>query len=1857
MKIPKEKRRKDVEGGVKHRSPLSKATSVAVSALLALAMFPIVAVADDEASEASEAPIQTQENLETQPVDDALGNQTVDTGDSTAAEQPEGSSSVSDEAPETEDAPESGNPAEGESVAGEDEQPEAAKSQTVSFRFQHASVTIGSQDGLTLDGPAAFEAAVDRDLRFDAIADDGFVIGEVTASNANGAVAPVRDGDTYVIAADAVKAGGLAVDIAAVEADTEASDEDGYEEGDASDQEADGADASDPEEADDPAVSDEADDSEDPDLESFGAFSAFDRESLVLEVGESKEIHGKGNTDHRWRVSGEEGIISLSDTSDDTVTVTALKSGAVTVVHDYSYVGWMTHTERFSVSVTDTEPTAAIDILEESATVFFNPKGTNPSNDNLAVTLHATTDPDDADVTWTSSNPSIATVDQNGRVTATGRGEGTVTITASSGDLLDTCEVVVKSTKGQTPVYIYLNVSNLEDYNFPGIEPNGSGWYTIGYYMLDERPTASSGAMDATISSWVANCIRYSGNTGIPTDFLVSIVESYDLKVVGTGADDYVSAGNAWHLDLYASSASKTYPVTVNYIDEGTGGILDTATGKYTIGSDVSASWYKKAISGYTFDYADPQSITVSNSDKDVLNLYYKKNRTITVSLADKTVEYDGQSHSLDDPRISGGPSGLTVDDLQVAVEGGTGSEEGDYAATLTGNETYTANGVVYDVVYRGASLHIVKNTKLTEIIADSDSKVYDGQALTDSGFSVVYDGATIHSDASGIVTLPTGDTVTAVVEGSQTDAGESANTVKSFTVSGDFDTENIKKTNGILSVSKRLVTFTGESGVRTFTGTEIELTGVSVSTGTDQGLVEGHSSNVTASAKGTEAGNYGGEITPKADVRIKSGLKDVTANYDITVIPGALTIVASAAEWSITLEDDTYTYDGQSHANAKTPVSNALSGTTQFSYSFSADSGYVSDLGSLTKVDAGTYTIFVKATNPNYQDPAFTQAKLVINPRAVTLASASLEKKYDGNPLTNANAKDSGVTGGETVNENGLLIEDGWVAGEGASYVFTGSQLIQGSTANSFTYTLKDGTKASNYLVSKSEGTLNVVSAQGEYEITVEAKSDSVKYDGQAHSVSGFKTLEFTVNGKTYTVEGLTAEATGTDAGVYASNVVGTPVVRDASGNDVTENFTVHIANGALTIGKRSVTLTSATDSKQFDGKPLMNSGVTVGGDGWAAGEGASYSVTGFQKYSGSSKNVFSYTLDSGTKAQNYDITVIEGTLTVFDRTVKYAIELEANSYSGVYDGQSHSAEGVKTDRFVFDGVEYTVSGFETSDPVSTDVAESANIITAPTGFVVTDTDGVDVSSQFAVSTKNGSFSITPKPVTLSSQSKSWEYDGEEHSAPIVSGTDAFYKRDDISASAPVVVKDVTESVCNEIVVSGASGKPGLGNYEITKEEGTLSVAAKDGVKVTIAENSGTVTYDGAEHEVMGYSIASIEIDGKASSLYGATDFAFTGEQSDATARGIDAGTYEMNLTDEMFENLNGNFKGVEFVVEDGSLIIEKRPAIVSGDGWDAEQPYTGEEYFTDECSFQNIVEGQIATISYELKGKAPGSYEGRFGKEGELDFRVEDPEGKDVTENYVLEARPGSLTIVKGQIAYVTLSTADVVKEYDGKTYEAGVASAIDKNGHEVKVEYSVDGKYWIDDPSRITATDVADSVEIQVRASVESVYEGYIYGTQKLVIEPRKVVVTGDGWTEEQPYTGKEYSKDTYSFENIVEGQTATISYSLKGIQPGSYTGEFGDDFKVVAEGKDVSSNYELIDKIPGKLSIAQPEQAVPEGSDTPSEGKKPVAEKAVELASKVAKTGDGIMLYALGICGIAVAAGIVALAARRKSGGKQ
>ena len=62
---------------------------------------------------------------------------------------------------------------------------------------------------------------------------------------------------------------------------------------------------------------------------------------------------------------------------------------------------------------------------------------------------------------------------------------------------------------------------------------------------------------------------------------------------------------------------------------------------------------------------------------------------------------------------------------------------------------------------------------------------------------------------------------------------------------------------------------------------------------------------------------------------------------------------------------------------------------------------------------------------------------------------------------------------------------------------------------------------------------------------------------------------------------------------------------VLDSAGKDVKYLYDVDLQPGTLTIEKRNVTLTSATDSKEYDGTPLTNKDVTVGGNGFADGEG----------------------------------------------------------------------------------------------------------------------------------------------------------------------------------------------------------------------------------------------------------------------------------------------------------------------------------------------------------------------------------------------------------------------------------------------------------------------------------------------------------------------------------------------------------------------------------------------------------------------------------------------------------------------------
>ena len=320
-----------------------------------------------------------------------------------------------------------------------------------------------------------------------------------------------------------------------------------------------------------------------------------------------------------------------------------------------------------------------------------------------------------------------------------------------------------------------------------------------------------------------------------------------------------------------------------------------------------------------------------------------------------------------------------------------------------------------------------------------------------------------------------------------------------------------------------------------------------------------------------------------------------------------------------------------------------------------------------------------------NYTFGECVDGVLEVTKRKVTLTSASDVKQYDGTALTNDEVTVSG---------------DGFVNGEGATYTVTGSQTVVGSGDNEFTYELNNNTSGDNYIITKTFGTLTVTECDDEIVVTIDGNKATHKYDGTEQTVKGYKVSinkpslysesDFEFSGEAKVTQ-KDARDTAYAMGLSEKNF------KNISDNFNNVKFVVN--DGSLTITKRDVTLTSATDEKEYDGTPLINDEITVGGDGFASGEGAMYTVTGSQTVVGSGDNEFTYTLNDGTLEDNYNITKEVGKLTVKAKEVTYTVKYYKENLSGDYELADTETKKVTlnngTEKAEYDENKYT-DGFE---------------------------------------------------------------------------------------------------------------------------------------------------------------------------------------------------------------------------------------------------------------------------------------------------------------------------------------------------------------------------------------------------------------------------------------------------------------------------------------------------------------------------------------------------------------------------------
>ena len=633
----------------------------------------------------------------------------------------------------------------------------------------------------------------------------------------------------------------------------------------------------------------------------------------------------------------------------------------------------------------------------------------------------------------------------------------------------------------------------------------------------------------------------------------------------------------------------------------------------------------------------------------------------------------------------------------------------------------------------------------------------------------------------------------------------------------------------------------------------------------------------------------------------------------------------------------------------------------------------------------------------------------LMITPAPVTLQAPIASKTYDGTPLK---AEDYGHS----------FVEGLDFADDFASISVEGSQTLVGSSASSVTYELKQGKIPNNYNIQCIPGTLTITPVMDEVLVKIKGNTANVTYDGTPHEVEGY--VASSISNPLYTANDFTyngvAKAEGTDAATYPMNLAETQF-ENTNTNFKNVRFEV-VTDGSLTISKRPVTLTSADLTKVYDGTVLTNGDtpVTVGGDGFADGEGATYDFTGSQTDVGKSENTFTYKAEEGTntKLTNYAITTEFGTLEVTPVTDKVTVTIKGGKSSVTYNGEEHTVSGYKVSDI--SNPLYTANDFSFS---GTAEAKGKNASLYKMGLKAADfanTSNNFTNVEFVVA--DGQLEITKRPVMLTSADLIKVYDG----TPLKNG-DTPVKEEFGTEKAFPEGEGVTYTFKGSQTNAGSSKNTftyawnegtNKDNYTIYQVEGDLVVTPIDGIKVTITGRKDTQTYDGKEHFVFGFDAEP------SNALYNPKeDMQFNGTDVDMTAKGTDAGTYPMKLTAEDFTNKSNNFTNVTFVVTDGYVKITPRAVTLTSET--ASKTYDGTALTKPVVTVggDGFVEGQAKEI------KATGSVTNAGSVANTITFTPDKETFKDG--NYAITKTEGTLTIAKRS---VLLTSQSATKTYDG-------------------------------------------------------------------------------------------------------------------------------------------------------------------------------------------------------------------------------
>ena len=938
------------------------------------------------------------------------------------------------------------------------------------------------------------------------------------------------------------------------------------------------------------------------------------------------------------------------------------------------------------------------------------------------------------------------------------------------------------------------------------------------------KPTVTDSKTGKTLTEGKDYTLSYSKD----------VTNAGKVEVTITGIGNYEGTANTSYqitkrnVTLTSGTASKVYDKTPLAKDEvtvsGDGfvkqeGATYNVTGSQTVvgSSDNEFTYELKSntkASNYSIEVKFGDLI-VTSQDGEVV---------VTITGHTKTVDYDGNEKTVTgyDVSITEGSKYTTSDFTFKGNAEAKGTAAGTYQMNLSSTQFSNTNTnftkvtfVVNDGYLTITPKSINPEDEKTGItVTKPEDSKYNGEehknkpAVTDTKINTkLVEGTDYTLSYSGDVVNV--GTVTVTVKGIGNYTGEFTKTYE---------------------ITPRPYTVTTDGAEKVYDGNPL------TAGGTANNLVDGETVNLTMTGSQTNVGTsnntYELNWTGTAKASNYTHGKDSIGTLTVTAKP----INPSDTNGIAVRKPLDSIYDGKVHRNTPFVEDKKTSATLIENTDYT-----LTHTGDLVNVG----TVKVTVTGKGNYTGSF-ELSYQITKRKVTLTSASDEKVYDGNPLTN-----SKVT---------VTSKLGFAEKEGATYNVTGTITNVGSTKNTFTYTLNEGTLASNYEIETHEGTLKVTPVTDKVTVKISGNTDTVTYDGNPHSVEGYEVKEISnplYNASSIKFTGV-AKAEGTDVATYPMNLTSTqfsnssanftdvkfvvtdgsltiapksivpdgpdtpdekktgitvtkpadskydgeehknkPTVTDTkTGVTLVENkdYTLVYSDNVIDAGEvtvtiigannytgrfnvtyqitqRNVILTSASDSKVYDKKPLTKNEVIVGGDGFTKDEGATYNVTGSQTVVGSSNNEFTYRLKSNTKASNYSIEVKFGELKVTAEDGEVVVTITGHKDTFEYDGNEKSVKGYEVS--ITQGSTYTTDDFTFN---GSDEVKKTAAGTYPMGLQAEDFSNNNANySTVTFVVNDGSLIINPKSIVPSdtngievSNPSDSEYDGKPHVNPI---------------------------------------------------------------------------------------------------------------------------------------------------------------------------------------------------------------------------------------------------------------------------------------------------------------------------------------------------------------------------------------------------------------------------------------------------------------------------------------------------------